>query len=48
MAVARALQLPAVVLWIGGVGLVTRAWLPSLRRMPDPSRRLAMFEAMES
>ena len=38
----------AVVLWIGGVGLVTTVVLPTLRHMPDPSQRLAMFEAVES
>lgn len=48
VAVARALHVLAVVLWIGGVGLVTTVLLPALRRMPDPTQRLAMFEAVES
>jgi uncharacterized membrane protein len=46
--VARALHVLAVVLWIGGVGLVTTVLLPVLRRMPDPAQRLAMFEAVEN
>lgn len=48
LAVARALHVLAVVLWIGGVGLVTTVLLPALRQMPDPAQRLAMFEAVES
>ncbi|MDQ2765277.1 MAG: hypothetical protein M3Y22_17915 [Pseudomonadota bacterium] len=48
VAVARALHVVAVVLWIGGVGLVTTVLLPALRRMPDPAQRLAMFGAVES
>lgn len=46
--VARALHVLAVVLWIGGVGFVTTALLPALRRMPDAAQRLTMFEATES
>lgn len=48
MAVARALHVLAVVLWIGGVGLVTTVLLPVLRHMPDPAQRLEMFEAVEA
>lgn len=47
MAIARALHVAAVVLWIGGVGLVTTVLLPALRRLPDPAQRLAVFEAVE-
>ncbi len=47
VAIARALHVLAVVLWIGGVGLVTTVLLPALRRMPDPVQRLRMFEAIE-
>jgi len=46
--VARALHVLAVVLWIGGVGLVTTVVLPALRHMPDRDQRLAVFEAVES
>jgi uncharacterized membrane protein len=47
VAAARALHVLAVVLWIGGVGLVTTALLPALRRLPDPVQRIAAFEAVE-
>lgn len=47
VAIARALHVLAVVLWIGGAGLVTTVMLPALRRMPDPVQRLEMFEAVE-
>ena len=45
--VARALRVLAVVLWIGGVGLVTTVLLPALRHMPDPVQRRTVFEAIE-
>lgn len=44
---ARALHVLGVVLWIGGVAFVTTVLLPSLRRTPDPGRRLELFEALE-
>ncbi len=47
VAAARALHVLAVVLWIGGVGLVTTSLLPALRRIPDAAHRTAMFEAVE-
>jgi len=47
VAIARALHVLAVVLWIGGVGFATTVLLPALRGTPDPIQRLAMFEAME-
>lgn len=46
-AVARALHVFGVVLWIGGVGFVTTVLLPSVRRMKDPAERVAVFEAIE-
>jgi uncharacterized membrane protein len=48
VAVAVALHVLAIVLWIGGAGFATLALLPALRRLPDPAKRIAMFEAMES
>lgn len=45
--IARALHVLAIVLWIGGVGLVTTVLLPALRRLPDPTQRVGMFEAVE-
>ncbi len=47
VAIARALHVLAVVLWIGGVGLVTTVLLPALRRVRDPAERIALFEAIE-
>jgi uncharacterized membrane protein len=46
--IARALHVVAVVLWIGGVGLVTTVLLPLLRRLPTPAQRVALFVAIES
>lgn len=45
--IARALHVLAIVLWIGGVGLVTTVLLPTLRRLPDPAQRIALFAAIE-
>lgn len=47
LAIARALHVLAVVLWIGGVGLVTTVLLPALRRLPDPAAGAALFAAVE-
>ncbi len=47
MAIARALHLLGVVLWIGGVGFVTTVLLPSVRRMKSAEERVAFFEAVE-
>ena len=38
----------AVVLWIGGVGMVTTVLLPTIRRSRPPAERLAAFHAIES
>ena len=46
-AIARALHVLGVVLWIGGVGFVTTVLLPSVRRMKDPAERVAFFEEIE-
>jgi uncharacterized membrane protein len=46
-AVARALHVLGVVLWIGGVGFVTTVLLPAVRRMKSPDERVAFFEAVE-
>lgn len=43
LAVARLLHVLAVVLWIGGVAMVTLVVLPAARRARDP----AMFERVE-
>jgi uncharacterized membrane protein len=45
--IARTLHVLAIVLWIGGVGLVTTVLLPALRRLSDPTQRIAIFQAVE-
>lgn len=47
IALARAIHVVAVVLWIGGVGLVTTVLLPAVRRFKSQSERVAFFEAAE-
>ena len=46
-AIARALHVFGVVLWIGGVGFVTTVLLPAVRRTKEPGERVAFFEAVE-
>ena len=46
-AVARAIHVFGVVLWIGGVGFVTTVLLPAVRRLKRPDERVAFFEAIE-
>lgn len=46
-AIARALHVLAVILWIGGVAFVTTVLLPSIRRLREPEERLAFFDAIE-
>ena len=43
---ARALHVLAVVLWIGGVAMVTMVLLPAVRRLPDADA-YATFERLE-
>jgi uncharacterized membrane protein len=47
LAVARALHVLAVVIWIGGVAMVTRVVLPSVRRGDLGPNRLQIFEVIE-
>jgi len=47
IAVALALHLLAVVLWIGGVGMVTTVLLPAVRRLKAPADQLALFDQVE-
>jgi len=47
LAIARALHVLAVVLWIGGVGFVTTVLLPAARRLKTPVERVAFFDAIE-
>ena len=44
---ARVLHVLGVVLWIGGVAMVTTVLLPSVRAMAAPEGRLTLFEGIE-
>jgi uncharacterized membrane protein len=44
---ARAIHVLAVVLWIGGVALVTTVLLPAVRSFKSPAERVAFFESVE-
>jgi uncharacterized membrane protein len=45
---ARALHVLAVVVWIGGVAMVTMVILPAARHMAAPEDRIALFERIEA
>lgn len=47
LAIARALHVLGVVIWIGGVAMVTSVLLPALRDDPDQTDRLRAFERLE-
>src|SRR5215472_10311987 len=44
---ALALHLLAVVLWIGGVAMVTTVLLPAIGRLPNGPQRFALFDTIE-
>jgi uncharacterized membrane protein len=44
---ARVIHVVAVVLWIGGVGMVTTVFLPSIRRTQAAHQRLMAFHELE-
>lgn len=44
---ARALHVVAVIVWIGGVAMVTSVILPAARRMAKPEERIMFFEQVE-
>ncbi len=44
---ARVLHVVGVVIWIGGVAMVTTVILPSVRRFRDPEDRVRFFEQVE-
>ena len=44
---ARLLHVVAVILWIGGVGMVTTVLLPTLRRRSGSVNHVAIFELIE-
>ena len=45
---ARVLHVLGVVLWIGGVAMVTTVLLPATRRLKTDAERVAFFEGVES
>ena len=45
--IARVLHVLGVVLWIGGVAMVTTVLLPATKRMKTPSERIEFFESIE-
>ena len=47
VALARALHVLGVVLWIGGVAMVTTVILPSVRRLKSPQEQIEFFERIE-
>ncbi|MEW6612888.1 MAG: hypothetical protein ACOY5C_04100 [Pseudomonadota bacterium] len=47
LVIARALHVLGVVLWIGGVAMVTTVLLPAARDFSAPGERLAFFERIE-
>ncbi len=46
-ALTRAIHVACVVLWIGGVALVTTVFLPVLRRFDDPGEAFGLFHKTE-
>ncbi len=47
VAIARALHVVFVVLWIGGVAFVTTVLLPAVRRLKAPHERMQLFDQIE-
>lgn len=45
--IALAIHVLAIVLWIGGVAMVTTVVLPAVRRFKSPTERLALFTTIE-
>lgn len=45
--VARVIHVIAVVLWIGGVAMVTLVLLPAIKRLVAPAQRVEFFENIE-
>jgi uncharacterized membrane protein len=46
--IALAIHVLAIVLWIGGVAMVTTVLLPALSRRPNPREAFALFVTLES
>ena len=48
IAIVRAIHVISVVIWIGGVAMVTTVVLPAVRRLDTAPKRVALFEAVEN
>ncbi len=48
VAIARAVHVVGVVLWIGGVGFVTTVLLPAIRRLERREDRVSLFQRVEA
>jgi len=46
-AIARAIHVLAVLIWIGGVAFVTMVMIPACRAMAEPEAQLELFERLE-
>ena len=46
-AVAIVVHVLAIVLWVGGVGMVTTVVIPIVRRLPADANTVGMFEAIQ-
>lgn len=47
LSLARVIHVLAVVLWIGGVGMVTTVIIPAVKKMNSPKERMETFEKIE-
>lgn len=47
LTLARVIHVLAVVLWIGGVAMVTTVIIPAVKRMNSPRERMETFEKIE-
>ena len=47
-ALARVIHVVAIVMWIGGVAMVTTVLLPAVGRLKSAEERVAFFEKLES
>ena len=46
-AVAIVIHMLAMVLWVGGVGMVTTVVIPIVKRLPADANTVGMFEAIQ-
>ncbi len=47
LTITRGLHILGVVLWIGGVSMVTTVLLPVIRKFTSPEERISFFEEVE-